>query len=111
MQEALALLEARRPAFAVAVAHFLVKELLVPEIELGAVIHSLEHDRHERLALRGGARPGPGEDELAVRHYFLVDASAFVLVALRPTEDDAKAPADAHIELGSRHRLVRVRAP
>src|SRR5919201_2751907 len=93
------------------IAHVFVEETLVPEIEFRAALRGLERNRYERLALGRRARPRPSEDERAVRHYLLVDAGAFVLAALRAAEDDAKAPADPHVELRERDRLARRRAP
>src|SRR5688500_4337623 len=93
------------------VAHRLVEELLVAQVELGAALRGTEDDRHHRFALRRGTRPRPGEDELALWHHFPVDAGHFVVIALRAAEADAEAPADPHIELGEGDTLLPGRTP
>src|ERR1700741_1954690 len=99
LEELAQALEDQSPAVVVRIAHFLVEELVVAEIELGAATRVLEDDRHERFALRRGPRPAPGEDELAVRHHLLVDTGALVLFAVGAAEYDAVAPAYAQVKL------------
>src|SRR6185436_4053101 len=99
------------PAAPVVVAHLLVEEALVPEYQLRAAALGGEEDCDERLALGRGARPGPGEDELARPHDLFVGAGALMRVAVRAAKTDPEAAADAHIELRHGHRLARGAPP
>src|SRR5688572_17491036 len=105
------LVERRAPAALMAVARLLVEELFVPEVELGAAGHALEFDRHQRHPLRRGVGPAPAEDQPAIRDDLLVNARAFVVLARRAAEYDAKAPAHAHVELRDGDRVSGARAP
>src|SRR3954464_8835801 len=98
-EEPLELIERAGPAEFVAVAGFLVEELLVNERQRGAVAVGPQRHGDKRFAFRGRAL-GPGEDEPLVRHALAVDAADVMLLAVFGVEDDAEAPADAQIGLG-----------
>src|SRR5258708_120701 len=74
--------EATHPAPLVMIARFGVSELLVSERELRTAARCAQLDRHDRLQLRR-ALPGPGVDELPVRHDLAVDAAHVVHLAVR----------------------------
>src|ERR1700728_124674 len=82
-----------------AVAHFLVEELLVGQREQRAVAVRLDQDRHQRLAL-GGRLPGPGEDEFLIGDDFATDAADVVLFAAWRAHQPAIAAADADVTFG-----------
>src|SRR5262245_60542849 len=91
----------------VAVACFLVEELLVEEREHRAVAVDLQGDRHPRLPL-GRALPRPSEHELLVRHHLAVDAADIMLLAVRRAHVKVVVPAHARFGLGAgRYDLLR----
>src|SRR5262249_41403302 len=94
-------IEDRGPTVAMTVARGFVEELLVGQREQGPVAVAFELDRHQRFALRRGP-PGPGENELPVRHDLAERSAHVVLLAARRAHHDAIAAADTGVGLGQR---------
>src|SRR5262245_58953618 len=92
-----------------AVAHRRVEELFLPKNKLGAAARRAELDRDQGFALRRAVRPGPREDELAMRHDFTGNTRHFVRLPVSAAEYDPEAPALANIEVGDRDRIVAAR--
>src|SRR4029077_11751405 len=90
------------PPALMTIARLFVEKLLVREGEQRAVAVRLALDRDERFQLRRRF-PGPGEDELLVRHEFAIDAADVVLFAGWALHQPAITPTDAGIALDLEH--------
>src|SRR5580692_6114825 len=89
------------PATLVAIAGVVVEELLVGERQQCAVAVRLEQYRHQRFTF-GHRFPGPGEDQLLVRHDLAIDTADIVLLAARRAHHPAITAAGARIAFGVR---------
>src|SRR5262252_9967778 len=84
------------------IARLLVEELLMRERQERAVAVRLDLDRDQRFAL-GCAFPGPGEDQLLVRHEFAVNTADIVLFAVRGFHQPAITSAGPRLALDLEH--------
>src|SRR6188472_2150749 len=92
----LELVERSAPAALVAIACSFIEELLVQQCQDRACAVWLDGDGDERLALLRRV-PGPGEDELLVRHYLPIDAADLVTLAVFGVEGDSVMAANTKI--------------
>src|ERR1700739_300403 len=78
-------------------ARSLVEQMLMMQREQRAVAVRLQGDRHLRFAL-GRRMPGPAEDEAAGGPHLAINGAGPVIFAVGG-KAEAKAPADAHVDL------------